>query len=158
MHHRRLSARPGLALAAAAVLPALAAVLGGLVQVTRCVVVPDGVASVGLHLALLRPAAECPGLALGGESQQMVAVAFMLTVPLLLVHAGALAGGWGALRALRHSLARIAQLTLWRRVPAPANVVLPGRPGAVVVSVDVPTTTGSRRVPPLRGPPAALPV
>lgn len=155
----RLRARPGLVLAAAAVLPALAAVLGGVLQVTRCVAVPDGVATVGLHLALLRAAPECPttGVALGGESEHVVAIAVMLTVPLLLVHAVAVTGGWGALAALRRSLARLTQLTPWRRVPAPAAVVEPARPCAVVTSFDAPTTASSRRAPLLRGPPAALP-
>ncbi|WP_324650418.1 hypothetical protein [Georgenia sp. H159] len=157
MHRARLLTRLGLGLAV--LLPALAAVLGGAVQVTRCVAVPGGLAQVGVHLALLRPAEECPttGVALGGESEQVLAVVVMLTLPMLLLHAGVLAGGWGAASAVRRSLARLARLVPLGRVPAPRPLVVPASRCDVVGHVPGPVSRVPGTVPLLRGPPTALP-
>lgn len=140
-------------------LPAAGAILGGLVQVTRCVALPDGVAHLGIRLALLRTTADCPttGLALGGEQEQVLGVALVLTLPMLLLHVVAVSGGWGALRALRQSLARVARLTPWQMLPhdsdAPVAVrLLPARSAVAVLHGSV-----HLRVPLLRGPPAATP-
>lgn len=159
VHRSRHDARPGLLLAVAALLPALAAVLSGAVHVTRCVSVPGGLAQIGLSLALLRPAAECPttGLALGGESEQVLAVVVMLTVPMLLLHAGALAGTWGAVAAVRRTLHRFARLTPWRRVPAMRPLVVPVRRVSAVGRLVVHALWTPGTVPLLRGPPSALP-
>lgn len=147
-------------MAVAALLPALAALLSGTVQVTRCVSVPGGIAQVGVNLALLRPAAECPttGVALGGESEQVLAVVVMLTAPMLLLHAGVFAGAWGAVTAGRRSLARLARLTPWHQIPAPAALVVPARPGTAVVPLMAPVSRVPATVPLRRGPPMALPV
>jgi len=154
----RLDARPGLVVAVAVLLPALAALLSGTVQVTRCVSVPDGVARIGIDLALLRHAEECPttGLALGGESDRVLAVVVLLTAPMLLLHAGVLLGTWGAGAALRRSLARLARLTPWRRVPRPRLLVVPAR-RAVVGHLTTVLSRAHVTVPLLRGPPALLP-
>lgn len=159
MPRPRPLARPGLLLVAAALLPAFAALLSGTVRVTRCVAVPDGVAQVGLGLALLRPAAECPttGLALGGEGEQVLAVVVMLTLPMLLLHAGVVAGAWGVGAAVRRSLARLARLTPWRRTPAPRTLVVPARLRTAVGALTVPAWRTPAGVPLLRGPPAARP-
>lgn len=159
MHRNRPRARSVTALAVAGLLPALAAVIGGAVSVTRCVSVPDGLMQVGVHLALLRPAQECPatGVALGGESQQVLAVAVMLTLPMLLLHAGVLLGSWGTVAALRRSLTRLAGLTPWRRVPTARTLPLPTRAHAVVVAARAPAQADPLLVPLLRGPPAAVP-
>ena len=144
--------------AVAVLLPALAALLSGTVQVTRCVSVPDGVARIGIDLALLRHAEECPttGLALGGESDRVLAVVVLLTAPMLLLHAGVLLGTWGAGAALRRSLARLARLTPWRRVPRPRLLVVPAR-RAVVGHLTTVLSRAHVTVPLLRGPPALLP-
>jgi len=159
VHRNRPRARSVTALAVAGLLPALAAVLGGAVSVTRCVAVPDGLGQVGVHLALLRPAAECPttGVALGGESQQVLAVAVMLTLPMLVLHAGVLRGGWGIAAAVRRSLGRLAGLTPWRRVPTARTLPLPTRARAVIANLLVPAQTVPLRAPLLRGPPALRP-
>ncbi|WP_454085633.1 hypothetical protein [Georgenia sp. Marseille-Q6866] len=159
MPRTRPLARPGLLMAVAALLPALAALLSGTVHVTRCVSVPGGIAHVGLNLALLRPAAECPttGVALGGESEQVLTAVVLLTVPMLLLHAGVLAGSWGVGAVVRRSLARLARLTPWHRQPAPRPVVVPARLGTAVGTFTVPTWRTPAAVPLLRGPPAALP-
>ncbi|WP_152192758.1 hypothetical protein [Georgenia satyanarayanai] len=159
MPRPRPLARPGLFLAVAALLPALAAVLSGTVHVTRCVSVPGGIAHVGLNLALLRPAAECPttGVALGGESEQVLAAVVLLTAPMLLLHAGVLAGSWGVGTVVRRSLARLARLTPWHRQPAPRPIVVPARPATAVGTLTVPAWRTPAAVPLLRGPPAALP-
>lgn len=159
MPRTRPLARHGLFLAVAALLPALAAVLSGTVHVARCVSVPGGIAHVGLNLALLRPAAECPttGVALGGEGEQVLTAVVLLTVPMLLLHAGVLAGSWGVGAVVRRSLARLARLTPWRRQPDPRPVVVPARPGIAVGTLTVPTWRTPSVVPLLRGPPVALP-
>lgn len=157
VHRARLLTRLGLLVAA--LLPALAAVLGGAVQVTRCVVVPGGIAQVGVHLALLRPAEACPttGVALGGDSEQMLAVVVMLTLPMLVLHAGVLAGGWGAASAVRRSLARLSRLVPLGAVTAPRPLAVPTSRGDVVGRVPGPVSRVPGTVPLLRGPPAALP-
>ncbi|HLT84126.1 MAG TPA: hypothetical protein VKZ83_07825 [Phototrophicaceae bacterium] len=159
MHRSRLDARPGLVVAVAALLPALAAVLSGMVHVTRCVSVPGGIAHIGIDLALLRRAAECPttGVALGGESDRVLAVVVLLTAPMLLLHAGVLLGTWGATAALRRSLARLARLTPWRRVPRPRPLVVPARRRAVVVRLAALESRTPVTSLFLRGPPAVLP-
>lgn len=143
----------------AALLPALAALLSGTVHVARCVSVPGGIAHVGLNLALLRPAAECPttGVALGGEGEQVLTAVVLLTVPMLLLHAGVLAGSWGAGAVVRRSLARLARLTPWRRQPVPRPVVVPARLSTAVGTLTVPAWRTPAAVPLLRGPPAGLP-
>lgn len=152
--------RWGLGLAGGLTLPAIAALISGTVQVTRCVAVPDGVAQLGIHLALLRSAADCPttGLALGGEPQQVLGVALVLTVPMVLLHLLAVAGGWGALRAVRESLARLARLTPWRMVPQ--DVTAPtGLPRLPVRARLTRHYAGTHvHVPLRRGPPVVLPV
>lgn len=147
-------------LAGGLLLPAFAALVSGTVQVTRCVAVPDGVAQLGIHLALLRSTADCPttGLALGGEPQQVLGVALVLTLPMVLLHLLAVGGGWGAVRAVRGSLARLAGLVPWRLVPqdvaAPATA-----PRLPVDALVARSHAGSHvQVPLRRGPPAALPV
>lgn len=159
MHRSRSDLRPGLLLAVAALLPALAAVLSGAVHVTRCVSVPGGLAQIGLNLALLRPAAECPttGLALGGESEQVLAVVVMLTVPMLLLQVGAVAGTWGVVAAVRRALRRLALVGPWRRLPAASPLVLPARRVSAVgrLVLRARWTPGTVRL--LRGPPAVLP-
>ncbi len=159
VHRPRLTAGPGLVMAVAALLPALAALLSGAVQVTRCVSVPGEIAQVGLHLALLRPAEECPttGVALGGESDQVLAIAVMLTAPMLLLHAGALAGAWGAGTVIRRSLARLARLTPWRALPTPRSLVVPARLRTAVGVLALPGSRTPGSIPLLRGPPLALP-
>lgn len=159
MPRTRPLARHGLFLAVAALLPALAALLSGTVHVARCVSVPGGIAHVGLNLALLRPAAECPttGVALGGESERVLTAVVLLTVPMLLLHAGVLAGTWGVGTVVRRTLDRLARLTPWRRQPAPRPVVVPTRPGTAVGILTVPSWRTPVAVPLLRGPPAVLP-
>lgn len=159
MHRSRRLARPGLLTAVAVLLPALAALLSGLVQVTRCVAVPGGFAQIGLHLALLRPAAECPttGVALGGESEQVLAVVVMLTAPMLLLHAGVLAGSWGAMTTVRRSLARLARLVPWRGIPTLRPLVVPARLSTAVGVLEAPVARVLGAVPLLRGPPLARP-
>lgn len=159
VHRSRLDARTGLVVAVAALLPALAVVLSGTVRVTRCVAVPGGVAQIGIDLALLRNSQACPttGLALGGESDRVLAVAVLLTAPMLLLHAGVLLGTWGATTALRRSLARLGRLTPWRRVPAPGALVVPARRRAVVGHLASFVSRAHVTAPLLRGPPAPLP-
>lgn len=158
MHRSRSLARHGLVLAVAGLLPVLAAVLSGAVHVTRCVAVPGGIAHVGVNLALLRPAAECPtGVALGGESEHMLAVAVLLTLPMLLLHVGVVAGTWGATAAVRRSMVRLARLVPWRRGPALRALVVPARLRAAVGTLVTPEWRTPAVVPLLRGPPAARP-
>lgn len=159
VHRPRRNARTGLLTAVAVLLPAVAAVFSGTLQVTRCVSVPGGVAQVGINLALLRPAAECPttGLALGGESEQVLAVVILLTLPMLLLHAGVLAGSWGAVAVVRRSLARLAQLTPWRRLPTAGTLQVPAHRPAAVGILSVPAVRTPGATPLLRGPPALLP-
>ena len=90
-------------------------------------------------------------------SRWAATVVFLLTVPMLLLHAGVLAGAWGLTALVRRSLARLARLTPWRTVPAPAPLVVPARPGAVVGRVTVPASRVPSAVLLLRGPPAAVP-
>ena len=150
----------GLALAGAVTLPAVGALLGGIVQVTRCVALPDGVAHLGIRLALLRTTADCPttGLALGGEQEQILGVALVLTLPMLLLHVVAVSGGCGALRALRQSLARLARLTPWQLLPYDSNAPVAVRLPPARRAVEVLHRSVHLRVPLLRGPPAAAPV
>lgn len=152
--------RWGLGLAGGLTLPAIAALISGTVQVTRCVAVPDGVAQLGIHLALLRSSTDCPttGLALGGEPQQILGVALVLTLPMALLHLLAVGGGWGALRSVRESLARLARLTPWRMIPQ--DVTAPVGLTRVPVLADLTHRYAGIHVhvPLRRGPPAALPV
>jgi hypothetical protein len=131
---RLSAARPGVALAASLVLPALAAVLGGLVHVSRCLPVGARAGQLGIHLALLRPATECPSgsLAVGGQPEQVLAVALVLTTPGVLADLLVLLGTLGAGRFVRRVLARLGRLAPWRRLPGRARV-----PGVVRVLVAV---------------------
>ncbi|ACQ79059.1 hypothetical protein Bcav_0798 [Beutenbergia cavernae DSM 12333] len=72
------------------VLPALAAVSGGLVQLRACVP-GDGVTGwLGAHLALLRPDPACPDGTLAPHAGTMLAVVGTLALPALLAHLGLL--------------------------------------------------------------------
>lgn len=146
-------------LAGVAVLPLLAALVAGTVQVTRCVAVPEGVAQLGIRLALLRHSADCPstGVALGGEQEQVLGVALVLTLPMLLLHLAAVAGGWGALGALRRSLARLARLRPWRWLPREVSTSIIGPAVPVFRSLTAPRRDIHLRVPLWRGPPATQP-
>ncbi|MFC4553766.1 hypothetical protein [Georgenia faecalis] len=146
--------RQGTALAAAVVLPALAAVLGGLVHVSRCVPVSDGVGRLAIHLALLRPAADCPSgsLGVGGEPDQVLALALVLTAPAALGSLVGVLGAVGAHGLVRRALAHLAHLAPWRHLPgALPSVVVPR-----LLSRTVERTVRSvapARAPLLRGPP-----
>ena len=159
MRARSRRIRQGLALSGAVVLPAAAALIGGLLQVTRCVAVPDGVAHLGLRLALLRPAADCPttGIALGGENEQVLGVVLMLTLPMALLHVAAVGGGWSGLRALRRSLARLARLTPWRVLPRDVSVPVARRRLPARRAIAVLRGGDHLRVPLWRGPPVGQP-
>lgn len=151
--------RPGHVLAVSLVLPALAAVLGGLVHVSRCVPVPGGVAQLGLHLALLRPASECPAgtLALGGDREQVLAVALVLTAPALLAHVVVLLGALGVGATVRRVLTRLAGIAPWGRVPGVApRLVVPRLVTSAVVR-RLAHGLAPLRTQRLRGPPALTP-
>jgi len=75
---------------------------------------------------------------------------------MLLLHAGVLLGTWGAGAALRRSLARLARLTPWQRVPRPRPLVLQAR-RAVVGRLASFVPRAHLTVPLLRGPPAPQP-
>ncbi|MEE6273793.1 hypothetical protein [Georgenia wangjunii] len=159
MRAQRPTVRPGHVLAVSLVLPALAAFLGGLVHVSRCVPVAGGVAQLGVHLALLRPASECPTgtLALGGEQEQVLAVALVLTAPALLAHVVVLLGALGAGTAVRRVLSRLAGLAPWGRVPGAAPRLVVPRLHTNAVVRRVVRGLAPVRTQRLRGPPMLAP-
>ena len=76
MSTRRDTWRPPAVLAAAVLVPALVALLSGLVTVQTCLPASGGWAQAGLRLALLRPDEACPHgtLAVGTAGQALTVV------------------------------------------------------------------------------------
>jgi hypothetical protein len=126
------SGRVGLCAALAAGIVLLGAVaLPGRIALHQCMSSGGGLGSVGLRLALLRTAADCPDgtvavtpLAHGG-----VVVLLSIALPLLLAHVALGAGGVGLTTVLVRALRSAA------RVLAGALLRVPHAPGAVVVRV-----------------------
>lgn len=85
----------------------------GIAVVHQCLDVPGVWGVVGMRLALVHEAPDCPsGAALGAEPATMVTVLGVLALPVLLVHAGAVLVAWGLSARVRRAHARARDLTV----------------------------------------------
>lgn len=138
--------------------PGLAA-LAGVLRVEPCLPVGGVGGQVGLHLALVRPAAECEstGLALGGSRQDVLAVIVTLALPALLLNLAAGLAALGVIAAVRAAVRTLAILLGAAGAPvldAPVQIP-PARHWPVESALLArPRGLGLPRPIPRRGPPA----
>lgn len=144
-------------LAASSLLPPGLAAGAGVLRVEPCLPIGGVGAQVGLHLALVRPAAECEstGLALGGSRDDVLAVIVTLALPALLLNLAAALAALGVLAAVRAAMRTLAILVGAAGAPdAPAMIPL-ARPRPIESPVITPPRgLGLPRPIPRRGPPA----
>lgn len=115
----------GLGLLVSGLLPVVAAAGSGAVQIARCLPVSGGLGQLGMHVTLLRADPACPTgtLALNGDSEAMLAVALVISLPALLGGLAMIAGTAAVLAAGRSALRWLSMLVPWRRLPTTAGVL-----------------------------------
>ena len=148
----------GTALGAALAVASVVLVTQGRVLLHQCVVADGPLASLGVRLALLRSAAECPDGTLGlGSASQGAVLLLSVTAPLVAAHLLLAACGLGLGTVVRRGVA-VAVLLLQRLLPAvpgPGTVVLPARVAVPAVGASLPLrgVGGHDPARPRRGPP-----
>ena len=150
----QLAAALGTLLALAAALPAVL----GRVVLHDCLVAEGPLAALGVRLAVLRSAVECPdgSFALGATSQGAV-ILLSVAVPVVVAHVVLSACGLGLGVLARRGVAAAAAVVSSRLAP-PVALALPGVPaGPVRTAVDAPVHVrhdrGHDPRRPRRGPP-----
>jgi len=156
-----LAARAPFLGALAGVLAVLSVVLGvqGRVLLHQCVSAEGPLAALGVRMAVLRSASECPDGALGLGSVSTGAVLLLsVALPVVATHVLLTACGLGLGVVARRGVAAVAGLLASHLVPPVAVVGLPASSGRSVpsttVAVRVRRDRGHDPARPRRGPPA----